>query len=53
LADAGCFAHGSEYVKIAAERAGLRLLSCLPITHEENADEKIPGLLVTAKAFSG
>ena len=53
LADAGCFAHGSEYVKIAAERAGLQLLSCLPVTHEENADENIPGLLVTAKAFSG
>lgn len=53
LADAGCFAHGSEYVKSTAERVGLRLLSCLPVTHEENADEKIPGLLVTAERHLG
>jgi len=53
LADAGCFAHGSEYVKFAAERAGLRLLSCHSVTHEKNADEIIPGLVVTAERYPG
>lgn len=46
LARAGCFAHGSSYIRQAAEIAGFSVLELTEVIHEFGTDQVQTGLLV-------
>ncbi|HEH8465607.1 tetratricopeptide repeat protein [Pseudomonas aeruginosa] len=47
LLGGGCFAHGTSYLTRTVSAAGLMLVELRRATHEGNAQEAIPGLVVT------